>query len=639
MRKDLFFTKKAVFILLLCIISSYFVSGCFANQSGNDDNDFWSDAELIDGYDNLYLLHNIAFEGQPYNNIANLGDSILLVGQGEYNNSMEYSFEIYNPDTNEIEYSLSHSDTNCDSYEIHGDKLWLINYQTDSLSIYDAKLNLIDSSSYSAVTGPECEDTTNSHYTPTYIGSSYDYRYSLFYGIDKDTYKYSVYSVDNKKNKVVDSVFGQSFSFGDLDDDSLFYCEDVDNSIWNFHTLSNGDCLFNMTDIHEATPLKDDSIYIRQHHLASSGNPENTFYCYQFSKKNNITSSFSFDLSLYSPSTNAFVSTNSAYLKEYNCIMFLLYTEDCNPEILIWKLNGTNNTESSITYFDNEDDLISYMKEKDIYISEDNQTEYTVTQITDSDYDWGELAGANNRACELEDSFDISIYLGEEVPSVIDIYGLTQETDVSKIDSSLDILENILRQYPDDFLSELCYGSIKGIRVYLCSDISGLSGNSISSASGFVLTVDNHLVMVLDVNYDYDWTYTINHELSHMIDKKLSYISEYNPNCSFSEETWQSYNPKSFSYAESYIDYEDNTEYDLYSDYFLDSYSLTYPTEDRAVLFGTCMQDYFDDNTNDSNFGKGTPLYSKMKYYTTCIRENFNSVKNSETLPWEIMFQ
>ena len=66
---------------------------------------FWEDATSVKGSSNLSILHNVAFEGRPYNDTRQFGDNILMVGQGSYNNSIietddqsvEYSFDVYNP--------------------------------------------------------------------------------------------------------------------------------------------------------------------------------------------------------------------------------------------------------------------------------------------------------------------------------------------------------------------------------------------------------------------------------------------------------------------------------------------------------------------------------------------------------------
>lgn len=112
---------------------------------------FWEDTTSVKGSSNLSILHNVAFEGRPYNDTRQFGDNILMVGQGSYNNSIletddqsvQYSFDVYNPWSNEITASLTHDKTNCDDYMIKGDRLWLINSDAGRATIYDKDLKEI----------------------------------------------------------------------------------------------------------------------------------------------------------------------------------------------------------------------------------------------------------------------------------------------------------------------------------------------------------------------------------------------------------------------------------------------------------------------------------------------------------------
>ena len=45
---------------------------------------FWEDATSVKGSSNLSILHNVAFEGQPYNDTRQFGDNILMVGPVSY---------------------------------------------------------------------------------------------------------------------------------------------------------------------------------------------------------------------------------------------------------------------------------------------------------------------------------------------------------------------------------------------------------------------------------------------------------------------------------------------------------------------------------------------------------------------------
>ena len=131
----------------------------------------------------------------------------------------------------------------------------------------------------------------------------------------------------------------------------------------------------------------------------------------------------------------------------------------------------------------------------------------------------------------------------------------------------------------------------------------------------------------------------MNHEIAHLIDRRLEFLSQYKDDIVFSEKKWNTYNPDNFAYLESYDNYENNPDYGKYSKYFIDPYGTTYATEDRAELFGTVMDNALSGITDDSQFAPDTVLYDKMKYYCDCIRDGFNTEGWADTLPWELMFK
>jgi hypothetical protein len=141
--------------------------------------------------------------------------------------------------------------------------------------------------------------------------------------------------------------------------------------------------------------------------------------------------------------------------------------------------------------------------------------------------------------------------------------------------------------------------------------------------------------MVLDINASWNWDYTINHEISHMIDRRLAFRSSLAADALFSEDAWNDYNPADFSYLESYDGYEDVSDFTSYESYFVDSYGITFATEDRAELFGTAMSDYQNDFAEDSCFAQGTPTAEKYKFYCACIRDGFDTSGWASIVPWE----
>ena len=109
----------------------------------------------------------------------------------------------------------------------------------------------------------------------------------------------------------------------------------------------------------------------------------------------------------------------------------------------------------------------------------------------------------------------------------IDYYDIHQFKNKDKLSIALDSLEEILDCFPDDFFTQLCYGDIRGMRIYLCGDISSGHSDMINEPSGFVNIINNHNVIVLNCNYSWDFSYTVGHEISHLIDQRLTFIHTY----------------------------------------------------------------------------------------------------------------
>lgn len=650
---------------------------------------FWEDATSVKGSSNLSILHNVAFEGQPYNDTRQFGDNILMVGQGSYNNSIietddqsvQYSFDVYNPWSNEITASLTHDKTNCDDYMIKGDRLWLINSDAGRATIYDKDLKEIKTCKYNPEDYDGNCDTSDSddgdvpnpgnYYDVSQIATSADGKYALVSGVTPDTYKYAVSDIRIDDNTVLSTYEGQSFSMSCVDSKGFVIEADTANNIWNYHSSDGENSFFSLPDVVDVTLAEDGDILIRCQDLSS----DNIISYYKYSPATGVSSYFSYNLTTRStgkmsdsPSdsaaadTKTYCSANSVYLPDANCVMMLLYTAQCNPEILIWSLDkGKNDSKAEITSYNDCDALLQALRDDGSYVSpysaidpsdstDENQEameeagkdsdyntygdEVTLIPYTAS-YDWGDLSDINARITALEQKYGFSIYFGPEVPKRIDYYDIHQFKNKDKLSIALDSLEEILDCFPDDFFTQLCYGDIRGMRIYLCGDISSGHSDMINEPSGFVNIINNHNVIVLNCNYSWDFSYTVGHEISHLIDQKLTFIHTYDEKSEFSEGKWNSFNPDSFSYDDSYANYNPDDPSNHISGYFIDSYGMTFATEDRSEIFGTAIDDYINGIYDDARFTDDSPIRNKLDYYSRCIRDGFDTKDWPDTMAWE----
>ena len=640
---------------------------------------FWEDATSVKDSSNLSILHNVAFEGQPYNDTRQFGDNILMVGQGSYNNSIietddqsvEYSFDVYNPWSNEITASLTHDKTDCDDYMIKGDRLWLINSDAGRATIYDKDLKEIKTCKYNPEDYDGNCDTSDSddgdvpnpgnYYDVSQIATSADGKYALVSGVTPDTYKYAVSDIRLDDNTVLSTCEGQSFSMSCVDSKGFVIEADTANNIWNYHSSDGENSFFSLPDVVDVTLAEDGDMLIRCQDLSSDNIISYYNFSYNLATRNTGKMSDSSSDSA-AADTKTYCSANSVYLPDANCVMMLLYTAQCNPEILIWSLDkGKNDSKAEITSYNDCDTLLQALRDDGSYVSpysaidpsdstDENQeameeagkdSDYNtygdeVTLIPDTaSYDWGDLSDINARITALEQKYGFSIYFGPEVPKRIDYYDIHQFKNKDKLSVALDSLEEILGCFPDDFFTQLCYGDIRGMRIYLCGDISSGHSDMINEPSGFVNIINNHNVMVLNCNYSWDFSYTVGHEISHLIDQRLTFIHTYDEKSEFSEGKWNSFNPDSFSYDDSYANYNPDDPSSHISGYFIDSYGMTFATEDRSEIFGTAIDDYINGIYDDARFTDDSPIRNKLDYYSRCIRDGFDTKDWPDTMAWE----
>ena len=569
--------------------------------------------------------------------------------------TVQYSFDVYNPWSNEITASLAHDKTNCDDYLIKGDKLWLIDSSAKKATIYDKDLKEIKTCKYTPedyegngdTSGPDAGDVPNpgNYYDVSQIATSSDGKYALVSGVSPDTYKYVVSDISLDDNTVLSTYEGQSFSMSCVDSKGFVIEADTANNIWNYHASDGKDSFFSLPDVVDVAPATGVS-------SSFSYNPTARNTC-----KTHDSSSDS-----AAADTQTYFSANSVYLPDANCVMLLMYTAQCNPEILIWSLDkGKNDTKAEITSYNDCDTLLQALRDDGSYVSpysaidtgdstDENKEameeagkdlDYNtygdeVTLVPDTaSYDWGDLSDINARITALEQKYGFSVYFGSEVPKRIDYYNIHQFKNKDKLSAALDALEEILGCFPDDFFTQLCYGDIRGMRIYLCGDISSDHSDMINEPSGFVNIINNHNVMVLNCNYSWDFSYTVGHEISHLIDQRLTFIHTYDDKNEFSEEKWNSFNPDSFSYDDSYANYNPDDPSNHISGYFIDSYGMTFATEDRSEIFGTAIDDYINGIYDDARFTDSSPIRSKLDYYSRCIRDGFNTKGWPDTMVWE----
>ena len=252
-------------------------------------------------------------------------------------------------------------------------------------------------------------------------------------------------------------------------------------------------------------------------------------------------------------------------------------------------------------------------------------------------------------ADRLEAEYDIEIHIGEECADICADYLIYPETDYSETESALNKLEIALNKYPKNFFSQLKYEGVEGIDIHFATELLGISEQTLDIAGGLKCIENKKLKLILDIDDEGVFDTTFHHELCHAIDDVISYKQVFNDEAIFSENEWNKLNPYDDMYSLTYVDWG-KEEYWHYSyeyemleldfgegiknAYFVDTYAMTYPTEDRARLFENIMRDegrYID-------FKNSPNLLKKVNYFAICIRETFDTT-GWENIPWEVYLE
>lgn len=621
-------------VILLCSgcsipdVSTLFMSADERREYFHDSPLFWNHAIAVEGSDALYELQNDFFLGKPYNNILNFGENILLIGEASYGSLLEgsflnrseetyeYSFEVYSPWYNRITASLSHNEVSCTSYQVCGDRLFLLNAEDGQLNVYNTSLK--QTGSYDLSFFEDLDSIT------FYASGKED----LFYLSDAESANMECirFTEGSVSRSPVDlPYYDLSVLYESPSECTITLLGVNENTLQDvivvFDTVSAtileeypaGDLADIVSDAYVSF-LPTGNMMLRNCVLDSTSSHYICSFSY-YEKNGTGISSISYDCGDYSMTSDFVYLARDFAVKADDALCFLLvYNSDCQPYLLVWDLSQSASDMEALEVASN-------------------------ASGKDDGAEWGALSDIRARADALEQLYGIEIAFGQELPESIGIYQLDDEIDANTLSECLDVLSESLTCYPVNFFPQLCMGEHTDIVIYLSKSIYSDSEGMLEAPTGFIDSVDNRLVMVLNAQYCWDWEYTINHEISHMIDRRLEYRSNYVPDALFSEKKWSSFNPDGCEYLNSYENYENSEMYELYSDYFADAYGLTFATEDRAELFGLAMSDYLGYFDEDDFFKPDTPTAEKYKYYCACIRDGFDTTGWEDVMPWEKIIQ
>lgn len=255
--------------------------------------------------------------------------------------------------------------------------------------------------------------------------------------------------------------------------------------------------------------------------------------------------------------------------------------------------------------------------------AEDPET-YTVPYASPDAPDKQGMEECSGYAQELSRRMGITILVGEEaVDYQPSDYRLQAEYLPSVTRRELKRLEDRLGNFPQGFLATLAE-NFDGLNICLVRSIVGSgSGHSLDAAAGLQYWKGSTVYLALCTAEDTERS--LYHELCHLMDTQVM-------NNSSAYDTWDKFNPTDFSYDNDYVQNRsrDGSKYlTPGSEAFIDTYSMSFPKEDRARILEYAMTPGHED------IFRSSILQSKLKQICTGIREGFGLTGSTETFLWE----
>ena len=258
----------------------------------------------------------------------------------------------------------------------------------------------------------------------------------------------------------------------------------------------------------------------------------------------------------------------------------------------------------------------------DLYVW--NYKENTLNESMISHSDSKSKINSYELVTKIKNEFNVNMYIYEKgVRFFNDFYALPSYDDELTYDS-LSKTYKMLSNFNKEFYDKFYINDNNGIEIYLTDKVAPSDLNTqIKNPSAYSLVMNNTYIIALNINEN-SYEKTLCHELMHTIENNMHdlYNNKILKNEPFNK--WNEYNPKDFKYNNSYIE-ESNDRYTISSEkdvYFIDSYSHTYPSEDRARIFEQFCKD-------ESIIEKYSKIKKKAEYLKNEIVNAYPSIKNS----------
>ena len=228
----------------------------------------------------------------------------------------------------------------------------------------------------------------------------------------------------------------------------------------------------------------------------------------------------------------------------------------------------------------------------------------------------------NQKINEIDKNYNVNINIKEDAIIKFPDFYAEAMLNNEQILESLDKIDTILAKYDLEFFNSFYENGYTGLNLYLTGPLTPSDYETqASNPAAYSLTFNGEYMIVIDLNQP-NIEELLCHELLHNLEFNLNNqsVNVFN--------NWNTYNPTNFIYNNSYTgdttyDYTLKEE-DKNNVYFIDYYSHTYETEDRARVFEKICS-----CTEDSIVKDYPRLYEKGLYLESEITKYYPSLANT----------
>lgn len=243
-------------------------------------------------------------------------------------------------------------------------------------------------------------------------------------------------------------------------------------------------------------------------------------------------------------------------------------------------------------------------------------------------------------ASRLNQKYGIVLGLYEEGVRPFDDFSAVAIYDHRTIRTALETIESSLDMLPAGFIQELTsFGDLTNLHILLAGQL--IQGSSTGTSNPVAFAVSDYTqkakVLVLNIE-DENLKRTIIHELMHYVEDQILYAKAHFDRGNGLLD-WGKLNPVSFSYNFSYVDSNgndySNSEYTYGyvspdNTYFVDTYSKTFPWEDRARI----LEYLICGDAASAEYFRIYNINVKANYLVDSIKSVFSTWQNVDEMDW-----